>query len=284
MYTQWVPWLVESGQRGDDYIPTLHSSPLPHLTNKTYFNHKQVTRGKKDWHECIDFLGEYDRVRIINGAATNIFNSKNQWPEVEGVDFKGVVDEYISKISKVGQAIIEAIAASYNLPLHGFDGFAEDPFYILRLLYYPVMPPSASSDGAVGIGVGEHTDYGCLTLIHTLQEGLEIKPTPDSDWMSVPVMGDCLVCNIGDMLSYWTRHILKATPHRVRRVQKERLSIAFFFEPNPDTVIRPLESLRGHPLADPSAGDSPVLYGQYLQGKYESSYPTFTPDGAPPGN
>jgi isopenicillin N synthase-like dioxygenase len=46
------------------------------------------------------------------------------------------------------------------------------------------------------------------------------------------------VCNIGDCLMRWTNDVYMSTPHRVISPPgKERYSIAFFLDPNPDTEV-----------------------------------------------
>merc|ERR1712154_510629 len=120
-----------------------------------------------------------------------------------------------------------------------------------------------TDDNEFGIGCGEHRDYGCLTFINSddTRDCLEIKDA-DGAWHKVNVSTvdeDCFVVNIGDMLSLWSGGLYQSTPHRVLppRAQnvcdasKEfnarsgsnigRVSVPFFYEPNWETVIRPIE-------------------------------------------
>ena len=54
------------------------------------------------------------------------------------------------------------------------------------------------------------------------------------------------MCNIGDCLMRWTNDVYVSTPHRVVSPPgRERYSIAFFLDPNPDTVVAVLPSCRG---------------------------------------
>lgn len=53
-------------------------------------------------------------------------------------------------------------------------------------------------------------------------------------------MQGCYVCNIGDMLSEWTRNAYKSTLHRVcHNSDSLRISIPLFFDPNWDAFISP---------------------------------------------
>lgn len=93
--------------------------------------------------------------------------------------------------------------------------------------------PDVDSDGLPLFGVGEHTDYGYLTLL--LQDnsgGLQVKLT-DGSWIDAPPIQGSLVVNLGDALEHNTGCLIKATPHRVRHTcSTNRMSFPFFFDPS----------------------------------------------------
>jgi isopenicillin N synthase-like dioxygenase len=82
-------------------------------------------------------------------------------------------------------------------------------------------------------GVGEHTDYGYLTLL--LQDnsgGLQVK-LANGSWIDAPPIHGSLVVNLGDALEHNTGCLIKATPHRVRHTSSSnRMSFPFFFDPS----------------------------------------------------
>nr|KAJ3414251.1 hypothetical protein HK105_001851 [Polyrhizophydium stewartii] len=65
---------------------------------------------------------------------------------------------------RVGEAIMHAMALGLGLDEHFFDSRMDDSFWVMRLIGYPPLDPAA--DG-VGISCGEHTDYGCPTILNT---------------------------------------------------------------------------------------------------------------------
>ena len=64
------------------------------------------------------------------------------------------------------------------------------------------------------------------------------------------------VVNIGDCLMRWTNDVYVSTPHRVvNRSGRERYSIAFFFDPNPEALVEAIPSCGAAALrADPGGG------------------------------
>jgi isopenicillin N synthase-like dioxygenase len=106
---------------------------------------------------------------------------------------------------------------------------------LFRIFRYP--PQRADDEGW---GVGEHTDYGLLTLL--LQDevpGLQVR-TPQG-WLDAPPLPGTLVCNIGDMLDRLTGGAYRSTPHRVRNLSGlERYSFPLFFDPAFTTRVTPL--------------------------------------------
>ena len=95
--------------------------------------------------------------------------------------------------------------------------------------------------GAPRWGVGEHTDYGLLTILKQDDAGgLEVKSR--TGWVPAPPVPGSFVCNIGDMLDRMTGGLYRSTPHRVRNLaRRARLSFPFFFDPAFDARIQPIE-------------------------------------------
>jgi isopenicillin N synthase-like dioxygenase len=156
-----------------------------------------------------------------------------------------------------------------------------DPTILFRIFHYPPMPTDAP--GAEW-GVGEHTDYGVLTILHQDDTGgLEVKAR--DGWVAVPPHPDAFVCNLGDMLERMTGGRYRSTPHRVRNPSgRSRLSFPFFFDPGWDTVVGPIPGCE-QPVADDVArwdGASPLefsgTYGEYLVAKVSKVFPALRDD------
>jgi isopenicillin N synthase-like dioxygenase len=228
----------------------------------------ELTSGRPDRKEGIYFGTERPGdPRPLHGA--NLFPA--QVP-----DLRPAVLEYIDRLTVVAQDVLRAIAVSLGLDAEYFaGGYTADPTVLFRIFHYPPAEPDADD-----WGVGEHTDYGLLTLL--LQDdngGLAVRTS--RGWVDAPPLPDTFVCNIGDMLDRLTGGWYRSTPHRVRNVSgNERLSFPFFFDPDFDREVPPL------PPASPSAGsggdarwDGQDLraftgtYGDYLVGKVSKVFP-----------
>jgi isopenicillin N synthase-like dioxygenase len=159
--------------------------------------------------------------------------------------------------------------ATRIVSLMGVDeSIVRDPTILFRIFHYP-----AGGDG--GWGVGEHTDYGLLTILRQdATAGLQVRGP--AGWIDAPPIENSFVCNIGDMLERITGGAYRSTPHRVRNTSDVgRLSFPFFFDPSWDAVV---------PVPEGSAGSverwdgEDVLswegtYGEYLTGKVAKVFP-----------
>ncbi len=100
-----------------------------------------------------------------------------------------------------------------------------------------------------GWGVGEHTDYGLLTILATDRNG-GLQVHAPGGWLDVPPDPGVFVVNLGDMLDRMTEGRYRSTPHRVRNTSgDERLSFPCFIDPSWDAVC-PVLPLAGSPPAD----------------------------------
>ncbi|WP_432829910.1 isopenicillin N synthase family dioxygenase [Dactylosporangium sp. CA-092794] len=234
----------------------------------------ELTSGVPDQKEGLYFgteLGpDAPQVRAglpLHGA--NLF--PRQVPELGGT-----VLEYLQVMTTTAQAVLRGIAQSLDLPADYFEaGYTADPTVLFRIFHYPPTPPDSTA-----WGVGEHTDYGLLTLL--LQDdngGLQVRTRPET-WVDAPPVPGTFVCNIGDMLDRMTGGWYRSTPHRVRNVSgNERLSFPFFFDPDFAAEVPPLPGRAGTGGDGVRRWDGADLraftgtYGEYLVRKVGKVFP-----------
>jgi len=176
----------------------------------------------------------------------------------------------------------------------------DDSFWVLRIIGYPPLPNDDE-----GFSCGAHKDYGCLTFLWAddtrgalqvflpqqflavenpgaavRQEGIE-----EGIWITADPIPGCIVCNIGEMWEIWTNGLYKSTLHRViHRGSDYRISIPFFFEPNFDAKIAPIEAARRiqddlsrtterhHTSEQIRKAYEPTIYGNFLLTKVRNNF------------
>jgi isopenicillin N synthase-like dioxygenase len=165
------------------------------------------------------------------------FRSLNAWPRAPG--FRETLLSYYEACAGLGAQLHRAFATDLGLGRDFFGDKFDRPMATLRLLHYPA--PSLGSEPRTGAGA--HTDYGNLTLLATDDVGgLEVR-TRAGQWIEAPVVPGAFIVNIGDCLMRWTNDVYVSTPHRVvNRSGRERYSIAFFFDPNPEALVEAIPS------------------------------------------
>ncbi len=203
----------------------------------------------------------------------------NIWPDIPG--YYESINRYIAEMNKLGFDLMRGIALSLDLePDYFRNAFDDQSFWQFRTVNYPVARDVDSMSGQMpeleqrmrGIQVGDHncgahTDYGCLTILLANSPGLQVLGK-NNTWFDAPVIPGAYICNIGDMLQYWSRDAYIATKHRVL-TGTPRISLPFFFQPNYHTLIEPVNTVEGQPGKEYPA----LQYGPYAYRNYQGIYP-----------
>ena len=227
---------------------------------------KELTNAKYDWHECVDFGLDLEpnHPEVIAG---NQLLGPNQWPENQP-NFRKALERHWDLMILLGRRITEGLAMSLGFDKKKFARFMNKSHSFMRISNYP--PYGKDQEENVGDGIGAHIDYGFLTIL--LQDnigGLEVK-NADNEWVSAPMIPGTFLINIGHMIQRWTNDYYKATVHRVIPPKHEtRCSLPFFFEPNFDAIVVPLDTFcsKNNPPRY-----KPFHFGNYLESKFTTSY------------
>jgi isopenicillin N synthase-like dioxygenase len=200
--------------------------------------------------------------------ASKPFRGVNLWPDAAVLpEFRATSLAYFDACLALGIRLHRALAHDLGLAENFFDDKLDQPLATLRLLHYPPRPERFEPGQ---LGAGEHTDYGNITLLATDDAGgLEVR-TRSGEWISPPTITGALICNIGDCLMRWTNDVYVSTPHRVvNPVGRERYSIAFFLDPNPDAVVQCLPSCVS---PEKPARYAPITGAAYLKSRLDATY------------
>jgi len=236
----------------------------------------ELTSGRPDRKEGLYFGAELpeDHPLVSSGAP---MHGPNLFPASVPL-LRETVLEYLSAMTALGHAMMEGVALSLGLnEAYLAERYTSDPLILFRIFNYPTEAAGTREDQ--GWGVGEHTDYGLLTILKQDKTGgLEVKSK--SGWVEAPPIQGSFVCNIGDMLDRMTGGLYRSTPHRVKSPREhDRLSFPFFFDPSFDAEVKRIE-VNTAPSDDrdqrwdrASVHEFSGTYGDYLLSKVSKVFP-----------
>lgn len=230
---------------------------------------------KRDASENLTYWQERapDDPKVLSGER---FRALNRWPdEALAPGFRTSQIAYHEMMSDLGFRMLPVYARALGMPADFFDDKFRDPTLVVRMVRYPAMGELRDDQ----FGASSHTDAGFITMLPQAREpGLQIK-TPAGEWIDQPVVNRGVVVNSGNMLRRWSNDRFLATPHRVTTaVERDRYSLAYFFNPDLDDVIEPVESCCG--AGDPARYE-PIRYGDFFAAYLAKTYTHYqTPKAA----
>jgi isopenicillin N synthase-like dioxygenase len=232
----------------------------------------ELTSGRPDLKEGLYFGEELaaDDSRVRAGLP---LHGRNLFPSVPG--FREAVLDYMSALTGLGHTLVTLIAHGLGIGDEYFrERYTARPTILFRIFNYP-------AGDADERGVGEHTDYGLLTMLYQDEVGgLQVKR--GSEWLDVPYVPNSFVVNVGDMLERLTSGRYVSALHRVINSSgRTRISMPFFFDPAFDAVLQPIANVgprvaRANLIERWDGLDLREVrgtYGEYLIGKVSKVFP-----------
>jgi isopenicillin N synthase-like dioxygenase len=197
--------------------------------------------------------------------------AENLWPDVEG--FEAQVQTYFGEAARVARTMTRIFADALGLAPDFFAERSGHSLDVMRMNNYALPPGTdVTLDGDL-IGMGEHTDYGIVTILWADQvKGLQVLGA-DGSWNDVSPADDALLINLGDVTARWTNERWMSTLHRVKPpvidgTIERRRSAAFFHDGDVDAVIETLPS-----CIDSEHPDlyTPITIGDHIRAKLAGS-------------
>jgi isopenicillin N synthase-like dioxygenase len=193
------------------------------------------------------------------------------WP-ADVPSFRERVEAWEAEAGRVARTLTTVFADALGLEPGWFDRVTRHSLDVVRMNNYALPPGRVELDGDL-TGMGEHTDYGIVTVLWADQvAGLQVLGT-DGGWYDVMPADGALLVNLGDAMARWTNERWMSTLHRVKppvidgTIQRRRSS-AFFHDGDVDAVISALPSCV-------DAGEEPlyppITIGEHIAAKLAGS-------------
>ena len=191
----------------------------------------------------------------------------NVWPEAPG-EFRRLATAYLAEVDRVHMELLRVCAAAAGLDdLDHFARHARRNDNTLNVNWY--APTRVFGTGRPGqYRIGPHTDFGTLTVLHREPGSAALQvQLPDGEWVEAPVLDGSFTINCGDMMAHWSGGRWRSAIHRIPAPgeaasgndndndNEDLLSIVYFCEPDPETMIQPI------------GGGEVVNAGEYLHAK-----------------
>ncbi|MBT0773354.1 isopenicillin N synthase family oxygenase [Kineosporia sp. J2-2] len=168
--------------------------------------------------------------------------AENTWPDVPG--FRERVNAWRAEAGRVARTMTRVFEDALGLPTGFFDELAGHPIEVLRMNNYALPGGLRVQVDDDLIGMGEHTDYGIVTVLWADQvKGLQVLH--GGQWHDVSPADGALLINLGDLTTRLTNEQWLSTLHRVKPpivdgTIRRRRSAAYFFDGDAGAVVGPL--------------------------------------------
>ncbi|KZP01057.1 Clavaminate synthase-like protein [Calocera viscosa TUFC12733] len=160
------------------------------------------------------------------------------------LDNQELLETYVRDCRAVIDLMLEDLNTHLELPpgtLGNLHRITERSGDHARFVQAPVSPWDDKR-----ISLGEHTDFGTLTILFNWLGGLQIRHPETNEWVYVKPVPGCAVVNLGDALVKFTAGILRSNIHRVvpppgQQAGIPRNSLVYFSRPEDVVIMKRLK-------------------------------------------
>jgi len=204
----------------------------------SYFGYKGLGAG------VIDSKGTKDRNEFYNVSKDDILGLSAPLPAPEVLrPHRTLLKSYIEQSHAVVTLLLRLLNARLDLPreklasLHRLHAASGDQVRWVR------APPQPRDDRKTALG--EHTDFGSVTILFNRLGGLQVLPPGAEQWCYVKPLKGHAVVNLGDAMVKFTAGVLRSNIHRVvnppgRQGDATRMSLVYFARPEDDVLLKVL--------------------------------------------
>ncbi|KAG2241224.1 hypothetical protein Bca52824_096790 [Brassica carinata] len=187
-----------------------------------------------------------------------VLKDLNKWPLY--LSTLEVMDEYGEELVKLGERLARVLSSILGLKEEQLqEAFGGEDGCMYEACPWPLP----------------HSDPGGITILLPDDKVVGLQVRYRDTWITVNSHPHAFVVNLGDQIQILSNSIYKSSEHRVIvNSQKERVSLAFFYNPKSDIPIQPLQQLvtsNNPPLYPPMSFDEYRLFIR-TQGPRGKSY------------
>ncbi|KAE9447632.1 hypothetical protein C3L33_20458, partial [Rhododendron williamsianum] len=170
----------------------------------------------------------------------NTIRDQNKWPKLP-LECRDLVAEYGEELARLCGKLMKVFSTSLGLEQDylqkSFGG--EEMGACLRANFYPKCPQPDLT-----LGLSSHSDPGGMTLLLPDEDVSGLQVRRGDNWVTVKPVPNAFIVNIGDQIQVLSNAKYKSVEHRVIvNSAKERVSLAFFYNPNGNIPIEPAKML-----------------------------------------
>ncbi|KAI9878799.1 MAG: hypothetical protein M1830_010483 [Pleopsidium flavum] len=201
--------------------------------------------------EVIDKEGTKDRNEIYNTRLSHQISKDDilsVGPAIPAPDLINTNRRLIQRHMKENYSVLTTLFNSLTTSM----GLPEGTFADLHPISAPSgchvrfirAPPQPRDDRRIALG--EHTDFGSLTILFNRIGGLQVLLPGTRDWVYVRPVPGCAIINLGDAMVKFTAGILRSNLHRVvsppcAQGEAVRYSLVYFCRPEHEVKLRRLK-------------------------------------------
>ncbi|KAF7196235.1 2-oxoglutarate-dependent dioxygenase gloE [Pseudocercospora fuligena] len=237
-------------------LPIEEKSQYDMMGENSYFGYKGYGKG------VIDKKGTKDRNEFWNISKDDILGISERLKNpklLRREENREKIRRYMVQSHAVVTMILEKLERRLGLAegklrnLHRLEGTSGDQVRWVK------SPPQEVDDRRAALG--EHTDFGSVTVLFNRLGGLQVLPPDTEEWAYVkPLKGHCVV-NLGDAMVKFTAGILRSNMHRVvnppgEQQNETRYSLVYFNRPEDEVELKVLE---GSEMIDKKRRENPEL-------------------------
>ncbi|TKA71604.1 hypothetical protein B0A49_10173 [Cryomyces minteri] len=216
------------------------------------FKEKGSYYGYKGYGDgVIDKEGTKDRNEFYNTSKDDILNQTDPLPAPQLLQpHRPLFSSFIHHSHAIVTLVLSILNTQLGLPArtlqskHRLSAVSGDQ---VRFVKAPAQPAEDRQTA-----LGEHTDFGSVTVLFNRLGGLQVRLPGSGAWTFVQPLRGHAVVNLGDAVAKFTAGLLRSNIHRVvsppgDQAAVARYSLVYFARPEDDVVLK---RLRGSRLVD----------------------------------